>query len=206
MREVGFEELLWLRGRGLPRSLCYWLMTLPDPFRRVLMMSGGVDYPIHKSQVSWVFGLPHGPKTVGERVKEGEMQSTIERFLSKFKKAEHLVIPMGLVRNRFKDGWCEADEEEFKACFMVVALGDFLRPTTCSRFPKPLYAAVGLARRTREYDWCQMVVDRLMRAGWLFSKKFYEDGFAAGCGGCTYFLAVRFLCLWPSYLPTCQFV
>ncbi|XP_048504318.1 uncharacterized protein LOC125499493 isoform X1 [Beta vulgaris subsp. vulgaris] len=55
-----------------------------------------------------------------------------------------------------------------------------------------LYAAF-VAERAHEYDWCSLLLDHLMNAIGGFSKRFYLDGFAKGCGGCAMFLAILYL-------------
>ena len=50
--------------------------------------------------------------------------------------------------------------------------------------------AVVVAERAVEYDWCTLLLDHLNNSVLTFGKRFYVDGFAKGCGGCTMFLAV----------------
>ncbi|KMT09022.1 hypothetical protein BVRB_6g137280 [Beta vulgaris subsp. vulgaris] len=75
--EMGFGGLLFLEGKSLPRTFCYWLCTRVDDKNRVLQMlltPAGLEFPISKTQVHWVLGIPAGPKTVplyGEDADEG---------------------------------------------------------------------------------------------------------------------------------------
>ena len=198
VNEMGFGGLLWLQGRGLPRNLCYWVMTLFDPYRLVMKFPGDIDYPIHKSQVRWVFGIPHGPKSISLLIKGRKMRKVVEEIereygvAVKFRSKFHTVIKIGDVRNRLKSGFDESEGKAFKLAFMIIVLGDILCPTTSSRMSKSLYPAVAVAMNNDDYDWCQLVVDRLVYSGKHFASKFYDDGFARGAGGCTYFFAVSF--------------
>ena len=42
----------------------------------------------------------------------------------------------------------------------------------------------------REFDWCSLVVKKLMESVSVFEAKFNKYGFVRGCGGCTIFIVV----------------
>lgn len=83
---------------------------------------------------------------------------------------------------------CKAESKGFFLCWP--------RPTTCQRMSINLLPAVVVAEEAKEYDWCTLLLDHLMHSIKTFAKRFYLDGFAKCCGGCTLFLAVivKFMC------------
>lgn len=87
---------------------------------------------------------------------------------------------------------------EFKMLFLLVALDMVLCPTHCSRFPKELLPALACASSPRKFNWCPLVLERLMASAKPFGDRFYSEGFAGGCGGCTLFVVVRLVLLWCS--------
>ncbi|KAL2942305.1 Serine/threonine-protein kinase WNK1 [Bienertia sinuspersici] len=62
-----------------------------------------------------------------------------------------------------------------------------------------LTPALCAAEEAKQYDWCSFVLDFLLRRARAFSHSFDKDGYAVGCGGCTYFLVVFYLdrLRWP---------
>ncbi|KAL2901739.1 Gag-Pro-Pol polyprotein [Bienertia sinuspersici] len=71
-----------------------------------------------------------------------------------------------------------------------LALSDVLYPTTCLRLEKELIPMLSIAYNVVEYDWCQLVLDKLLWNCRKFAQKFYKDGFLKGVCGCTYFPVV----------------
>lgn len=47
---MGFDGILHLKGKRLRRSLRCWIMTMFDPINIVLMLSGGIDYPLGRAK------------------------------------------------------------------------------------------------------------------------------------------------------------
>ncbi|KAL2896281.1 Acetyl-coenzyme A synthetase [Bienertia sinuspersici] len=85
----------------------------------------------------------------------------------------------------------EVDVEKYRVAFLVVLLGMFLCPTTnFSILASDLTPALCAAEEAKQYDWCSFVLDFLLRRARAFSHSFDKDGYAVGCGGCTYFLVV----------------
>lgn len=54
-------------------------MTKVDPLKRVFIASLGFEYPLEKSQVHWVLGIPHGPKSVPRVVGGDRMKSFVHK-------------------------------------------------------------------------------------------------------------------------------
>lgn len=85
------------------------------------------------------------------------------------------------------------DVFEFKVAFLLLALADILCPTTSHRLCSTLIPATVAANDAESYDWCKLVIDQLMYSISSFARRFYQMGFAKGCGGCTIFLSVSLL-------------
>lgn len=201
VKDMGFHGLLYLQGKTLPRGLCYWLLSKVDPIKRVFMGSPNCEYELDKSQVSWVFGIPHGPESVPQGNRRGEYSAYVDEFYGKFgvvsetEKGKRYVCLDKVVEAVKRD--CDEDyEKDFKEAFLALALAYVLCPTTCSsRLDTDLIPSVSVALAAKKYDWCSLVLDKLMFHTKRFAEKFYKEGYAKCCGGCTYFLAVGHLCL-----------
>ncbi|XP_048492560.2 uncharacterized protein LOC125493340 isoform X2 [Beta vulgaris subsp. vulgaris] len=191
VRDMGFEGLLYLRGKRLPRNFCYWLMTLVDTCRNVIMFPGGIEYPMDKRQVHWVLGIPHGPKRVPLVARNENVKRAVLEIQQKY--GSSVGIPMVKVIEKVEGISHSEDEVEFKTAFLMLALCDFLCPTTCRRLESDLVVASTLAVDAHKYDWASLVLDKLLVHARHFAEKFYREGYAKGCGGCTYFLAIMYL-------------
>lgn len=196
VKELGMGSLFFLRGKTLPRGLCYWLMTKVDPINRVFVAAPGCEYQLGKAQVSWVLGIPSGPRVLPIGAKGDRLKRFEEELYAKYGNGcdcgtEYFY--MGGIMS-VVEGECR-DEVEFKTAFMALALCDVLCPTTCMRLSKELIPCLSIVHEAVKYDWCQLVLDWLMNYAERFARNFYKDGFARGCGGCTYFLAVSGCCL-----------
>ncbi|KMT02143.1 hypothetical protein BVRB_9g207250 [Beta vulgaris subsp. vulgaris] len=88
--DMGFGGLLELKRRRLSRSLCYWLMTWVDTEKKVLMLPGGVDYPLDRSQVHWVLGTP--PKRVPKVGRDDDSKRAVAEIRKKYE--SDVGIPM----------------------------------------------------------------------------------------------------------------
>ncbi|KMT07805.1 hypothetical protein BVRB_6g146180 [Beta vulgaris subsp. vulgaris] len=191
VREMGFEGILHLKRKRLPRSLCYWIMSLFDPFNKVLILPGGVEYPLGKSQVYWILGIPHGPRKVPMVARSEGMKMAVKNIRERY--ATDVGVPLVKVIDVVEGSVCVDQEHEFKTAFLMLLLGNFLFPTTCRRLESKLVAVCIVAMDAVNYDWFSLVLDKLVEHGCHFSEKFYKDGYAKGCGGCTYFLAIIYL-------------
>uniref|UniRef100_A0A803MUB9 Uncharacterized protein n=1 Tax=Chenopodium quinoa TaxID=63459 RepID=A0A803MUB9_CHEQI len=91
---------------------------------------------------------------------------------------------------QYLEGPC-VDEDEFKKVFLMYVLS-VLCSSTCHRMKKQFLHGVSVADNAPLYNWCEFVLDELMKALGQFSKRFYGDdlNFNASSGGCTLFLAV----------------
>ena len=85
----------------------------------------------------------------------------------------------------------EDAKQSFKTTFLTLALAFVLCPTTSCAIASDLLPATTLAHKAQTYNWCQLVVDKLFESGRNFAHRFYNNGYARGCGGCAYLLAVR---------------
>ncbi|KMT17703.1 hypothetical protein BVRB_2g036480 [Beta vulgaris subsp. vulgaris] len=188
---MGFGGLLELKRRRLPRSLCYWLMTLLDVDRKVIQFPGGVEYPLDKNQVHWVLGTPCGQKRVPKEARNDEYMRAIESNRVKYDMG--VGIPVVKVVDKV-EGVCDLEDEyDFKTAFLIFALCDVLCPTTCRRLESDLVVGATCAMDVSSYDWSTLIVEKLLVHGRHFGEKFHKDGYAKGCGGCTYYLAILYL-------------
>ncbi|KAL2943834.1 hypothetical protein RDABS01_032181 [Bienertia sinuspersici] len=177
--QMGFGGLLYLRKKHLPRSLCYWLMTRIDPINEMFVSNDGKTFRLSKNHVSYVFGIPNGPNCVPSKV--------VGRELGKYIPLIEREFGSGCVRksDNGSGSTCggvleESEEHEFKALFLAISLHLVLTPTQG-------------AVTTVKYDWCSLVIRKLMQAVEVFGRRFYVDGYAGGCGGCSIFLAIFYL-------------
>ncbi|XP_057247916.1 uncharacterized protein LOC125493805 [Beta vulgaris subsp. vulgaris] len=154
------------------------------------MLPGGVEYPLGKSQVYWILGIPHGPRKVRMVARSEGMKMAVSNIRERY--ASDVGVPLVKVID-VVESVCVDQEHEFKTAFLMLLLGDFLCPTTYRRLESKLLAACTVAMDAVNYDWCSLVLDKLAEHGRHFAEKFYKDGYAKGCGGCTYFLAILYL-------------
>uniref|UniRef100_A0A803N6D2 Uncharacterized protein n=1 Tax=Chenopodium quinoa TaxID=63459 RepID=A0A803N6D2_CHEQI len=56
-----------------------------------------------------------------------------------------------------------------------------------------LEAPSAVASSAKLYNWCSLILDELLHAMASFAKRFYNNGFAHGSGGCTLFLLLMYL-------------
>ncbi|KMS99223.1 hypothetical protein BVRB_2g046620 [Beta vulgaris subsp. vulgaris] len=193
--EMGFGGLLFLSGKSLPRTFYYWLCTRVDVNNKVLLMLDGLEFPLSKTRVYWVLGIPAGPKTVplyGDDADEGGDE--VMRFLDVYGYTSRSGV-RGIKASVIKqnvEGEISSDAE-FKKAFLMMTLNDLICPMTCQRMSVSLLYAVVVAERPHEYDWCSLLLDHLIIAIGGFAKRFCRDGFAKGCGRCTMFLAILYL-------------
>ncbi|XP_021759934.1 uncharacterized protein LOC110724778 [Chenopodium quinoa] len=96
-----------------------------------------------------------------------------------------------IVLDRLEGDWDADEEEEFKTLFLMVALQMVLCPTQSPRLAADLVPALTCARECAKYDWCGLLLNKLMDSVLNFACRFYGTGFASGCGGCTMFLVVH---------------
>lgn len=195
VKEMGFASLLSIAGKRLPRSLCYWLMTKVDPNRKSLFFSEEIEIPLNSRQVRWVFGIPGGSLRVPSGVWNNDtMQAAVDKFVCKYrvfgKESKTTYIPRdGLFKVVEKP---EVQEADFKEAFLAIVLCDILCPTTSPRVASDLMPAITVYGNAASYDWASFALEKLFGSACSFADRFYRDGVAMHCGGCTYFLAVSF--------------
>ncbi|XP_021727198.1 uncharacterized protein LOC110694316 isoform X3 [Chenopodium quinoa] len=68
-----------------------------------------------------------------------------------------------------------------------------LCPTQSPRLASDLMHALGCVMETCEYDWCELVLCKLMDSICSFARRFYANGYAGGCGGCAMFVVIYYL-------------
>uniref|UniRef100_A0A803N986 Ubiquitin-like protease family profile domain-containing protein n=1 Tax=Chenopodium quinoa TaxID=63459 RepID=A0A803N986_CHEQI len=142
--------------------------------------------------VHWVLGLPYGPKVVPKKVVNQELEDRLWNTYS----TKTTCGTRGITRKtlvQYLEGPC-VDEDEFKKVFLMYVLS-VLCSSTCHRMKKQFLHGVLVADNAPLYNWCEFVLDELMKALGQFSKRFYGDdlNFNASSGGCTLFLAVFYL-------------
>lgn len=202
VREMGFGGLLYLVNMHLPRALCYWLMTRIDPDNEMLVVCGK-QYRISEVQVRWILGLPKGinpvpsdhisdeahRRVLGMIEKYGQVWTSVEGSSAKVVRRPGISTSSNVVE-RLMSNFDDEEADEFKTLFLMAAIDMVLCPTQCTRFSKDLLPAVGCAIKARDYNWCALVVKKLMASATRFGRRFNAEGYAGGCGGCTLFVAV----------------
>ncbi|KAL2902842.1 Protein MAINTENANCE OF MERISTEMS, partial [Bienertia sinuspersici] len=164
VESMGFGHLKHLSGQAMNKELGYRLMTRVNADTGELMVGDGREFTLSSAQVKCVLGIPKGERLV-------------------------------LLQRRGITSWGEeVDMEKYRVAFLVVLLGMFLCPTTnFSCLASELTPALCAAEEANQYDWCSFVLDFLLRRVRAFSHSIDKEGYAVGCGGCTYFLLIFYL-------------
>ncbi|XP_021775609.1 uncharacterized protein LOC110739472 [Chenopodium quinoa] len=89
--------------------------------------------------------------------------------------------------------WEEHEEEEFKTLFLLLALEMLLCPALSSRLATDLVPALTCSVDSVQYDWCTLVMSKLLQSVRSFARQFYSYGHAGGWGGCILFAVVFYL-------------
>ncbi|KAL2929829.1 ABC transporter F family member 4 [Bienertia sinuspersici] len=171
----------WFDWEGVdqkPLLLANERVDLPN---RIFISVDGKEFPLTKVQVHWVMGLPIGPNVFPEGDEKGSLKEDVGRLWSKYS-SKAPSGAAGISRKNVVDVLLSDDvtEKDFKECFVMLVLMDVLCPTNvieCRRSCSLTYA----------------VLEHLFHSIKNFAKRFYPDGYAKGCGGCTIFLAVLYL-------------
>ncbi|KAL2892171.1 Glycerol-1-phosphate dehydrogenase [NAD(P)+] [Bienertia sinuspersici] len=168
---MGFGHLKHLFGQAMNKELGYWLMT----------------------RVQCVLGIPKGERPVPLQMDDTN-KVEIDKICRWFSKVEYGKASISIVDAKEYVLGEEVDSEKYRVAFLVVLLGMFLCPTTnFSSLASELTPALCAAEEASQYDWCSFVLDFLLRRARAFSHSFENDGYAVGCGGCTYFLAIFYV-------------
>ncbi|XP_021759305.1 uncharacterized protein LOC110724206 [Chenopodium quinoa] len=182
-------------------------MTRIDTLNSNLRGVDGRLFNISKNQVHWVLGIPNRGfvvPTYKSLSQEGKLKiiDIMGRYgkswNSKSTKTSRHYKTEGIHVNRqLMDGveghWQEHEEDEFKMLFLLLSLEMLLCPTQSSRLASDLVPSLTCAPRAVEYDWCCLVLKKLMDSVAAFSRRYYSSGFASGCGGCLIFVVVMYL-------------
>ncbi|KAL2937932.1 Elongation factor Ts [Bienertia sinuspersici] len=149
---MGFGGLLYLRKKHLPRSLCYWLMTRIDPINEMFVPNDGRHL---------------GYLRINGCVRKSDDGSGSVQLRG-------IEITPGMVR-RAEEYWEESEEHEFKALFLAISLHLILTPTQGARLAADVVPVLCCAVTTVKYDWCSLVVRKLMQAVEVLGDIFYLD-------------------------------
>ncbi|XP_021715861.1 uncharacterized protein LOC110683763 [Chenopodium quinoa] len=188
VRDMGFGTLFYAIGKRLPRQLAYWLCTRVDVDKKCLRMTDGIVNPFSSIQVHWVLGIPHGRRPVPTKVVDQEVEDS---FWIKYRTIYNSRTE-GITRKTFIEA-LEApctDEDKFRQLFVLLMLNT-LCSTTCHRMKKKHLHAAAVASSAKLYNWCSLILAELLHAMTSFSKRFNNNGFSHGSGGCTLFLSTE---------------
>ncbi|XP_021733693.1 uncharacterized protein LOC110700456 [Chenopodium quinoa] len=202
---MGFQGLLEIDMKNIPRQFCYWLMTrvLPDG---TMVFGQSEVLPLGPAQVRSVLGLPMGAEKVPFDVGEDD-EEKVEKMRRIFdlygvgsnketislKKASDALCPLDESGQPIPLA-DEVDEEDFMVAFLLVALGKVVCTTTNnSNFAKSLLPALTVATEAVKYDWCSLTFEWLCDTANRFHRKFQKDGFRSGCGGSFLFIMIYYL-------------
>ena len=144
-----------------------------------------------------------GKKEVPRKVDTPEMRDKVEELHDKYgfecvgeiKKTGKIILSKGVtvtdaIVERLKGEWRCEEEVEFKVLLLLVALYMILCPTQSRCLEVDLVPALTCAMDARRYDWCELVLQKLISSVKRFARKFDACGYAGGCGGCSLFVAV----------------
>ncbi|XP_021735198.1 uncharacterized protein LOC110701900 [Chenopodium quinoa] len=206
--EMGFGGLLHFAGdMHLPRQLSYWLMSCIDPLNYTLRCADGRVFALSKNQVHWVLGIPNRGMCVPcykslPFARKGKVHEIMGRYGKAWSsksnktgrqyKSEGIPVDRKLME-RVEGYWGEEDGDEFKMLFLLLSLEMLLCPTQSSRLASDLVPCLTCASEASEYDWCSLVLKKLMDSVATFARRFYASGYASGCGGCLIFAVVFYL-------------
>ncbi|XP_021740751.1 uncharacterized protein LOC110707037 isoform X1 [Chenopodium quinoa] len=202
--EMGFDGLLKIGEINLPRQLAYWLMTRIDPFNCTLTSREGRVFKLSQNQVHWVLGIPNGGlpvptyETMGSEMFE-RVKSIMDRYGKTWKTKssttgreyifEGIQVNADLIA-RVEGQWEDDQAEEFKTVFLLLALEMLLCPNQSSRLAADLVPSLTCASKAAQYDWCSLVLKKLMNSVAMFARRFYSSGYASGCAGCLIYIVV----------------
>ncbi|XP_056695650.1 uncharacterized protein [Spinacia oleracea] len=209
VNEMGFGGLYHLCGKHLPRNFVYWLMTRVDPINQIFSAPNGIDFPMSKNQIRWIFGLPIKGKVIpiSENDADEEMKAKAQFILGAYGKtweSDHPTNTGAVISTdaipvnpkfiqRLEGTWEDKDEEEFKTMFLIAAVEMVLCPTQCGRLSPSLLYACSLGMQAREYDWCKLVYEFFIERAKVFCRDFYTFGWTKGVGGCSMYLVIFYL-------------
>ncbi|KAL2941795.1 Protein MAINTENANCE OF MERISTEMS [Bienertia sinuspersici] len=190
---MGFGHLKHLSGQAINKELGYWLMTRVNADTGELMAGDGREFTLSSEQVQCMLGIPNGERPVPLQMDDTN-KVNIDKICRWFSKVKYGKASISIVDAKEYVLGEEVDSEKYRVAFLVVLLGMFLCPTTnFSSLASELTPALCAAEEASQYDWCSFVLDFLLRRARAFSHSFDNDGYAVGCGGCTYFLAIFYL-------------
>ncbi|KAL2923742.1 Protein MAINTENANCE OF MERISTEMS [Bienertia sinuspersici] len=190
---MGFGHLKHLFGQAMNKELGYWLMTRVNADTGELMAGDGREFTLSSEQAQCVLGIPKGERPVPLQMDDTN-KVEIDKICRWFSKVEYGKASISIVDAKEYVLGEEVDSEKYRVAFLVVLLGMFLCPTTnFSSLASELTPALCAAEEASQYDWCSFVLDFLLRRARAFSHSFDNDGYAVGCGGCTYFLAIFYV-------------
>ncbi|KAL2929806.1 Protein MAINTENANCE OF MERISTEMS [Bienertia sinuspersici] len=193
VESMGFGHLKHLSGQAMNKELGYWLMTRVNADTGELMAGDGREFTLSSEQVQCLLGIPKGERPVPLQMDDTN-RVEIEKICRWFSKVEYGKACISIVDAKEYVLGEEVDSEKYRVAFLVVLLGMFLCPTTnFSSLASELTPALCAAEEASQYDWCSFVLDFLLRRARAFSHSFDTDGYAVGCGGCTYFLVIFYL-------------
>ncbi|XP_021756946.1 uncharacterized protein LOC110722034 isoform X1 [Chenopodium quinoa] len=204
---MGFGGLLhFAGGMHLPRQLSYWLMTCIDPLNYTFRTLDGRVIGLSKNQVHWVLGIPNRGRSVpGYKSITDDNMIKIHEIMGRYGKAwisksnktgrqyksQGILVDRKLME-RVEGYWGEEEGDEFKMLFLLLSQ-ELLCPTQSSRLASDLVPSLTCAPLASEYDWCSLVLKKLMDNVATFARRFYASGYASGCGGCLIFAVVFYL-------------
>ncbi|XP_021728502.1 uncharacterized protein LOC110695600 [Chenopodium quinoa] len=207
---MGFGGLLHLASSGmqLPRQLAYWLLTRVDPVSKILISPDGKEFSLSPNQVYWVLGIPNGGKTVPTKKNmTSKLKYKVEAILNKYWQSWEttcngyegkVYTSKGISVNprlmeRLDGEWMEWEEVEFKTLFLLLSLHMVLCATHSPKLSADLVPALTCAHDCMDYDWCGLVVSKLLGSVSSFARKFYANGYVGGSGGCLLFIVIMYL-------------
>ncbi|KAL2898359.1 Protein MAINTENANCE OF MERISTEMS, partial [Bienertia sinuspersici] len=178
VESMGFGHLKHLSGQAMNKELGYWLMTRVNADTGELMAGDGREFTLSSEQVQYVLGIPKGERLVPLQMDDTN-RVEIDKICRWFSKVEYGKACISIVQAKDYVMGEEVDVEKYRVVFLVVLLRMFLCPTTnFSSLASELTPALCAAEEAKQYDWCSVVLDFLLRRACAFSHSFDKDGYA----------------------------
>jgi hypothetical protein len=165
----------------VPRGFVQWIADLVT-FEGEEIIIGGKSFMMNWESVKDTLGIPWGDIPVDCDEEEGKLS-----FLAQFALTD--LPPIRYFGNMIIND--ELPDDVFKRCFMVVACGTFLCPTSSTKPSTKYLGSLVDVDQIKYLNWCKYVHNWLV----TYLKKYLRDklkknGMSLTLGGCMYHLAV----------------
>ena len=182
VKSIGFHHLLDLSCKTLPKSIILWLARHFDVATTSLFLPNGYFFKISAYQIHQVLGIPIGGSPL-----PSFCDTKIKNLISEQTKCAGKYPTINELSSLIKDG---LDDDKFKMVFALFAITTLLCPTSSDCASPDFFPAVHIPNKIISYNWCHIVLDKLVSSIAKFQQSTLSHGTAA-LGGCQFALMVR---------------